>query len=63
MSFNSFAIVDSQRSEVNRVPRYRAHIIASVKIGETNRNFDEWITFERTDKGWILSPGMTRGAR
>jgi hypothetical protein len=62
MSFNSFAIVDSQRSEVNRVPIYRAHIIAGVKIGETNRNFDEWITFERTDKGWILSPGITRGA-
>ena len=63
MSFNNFAVVDSQRSEVNRVPRYRARIIASVKIGETNRNFDEWITFERTDKGWILSPGMTRGGR
>lgn len=62
MSFNSFAIVDSQRSEVNRVPLYRAHIIAGVKIGETNRKLDEWITFERTDKGWILSPGITRGA-
>lgn len=62
MSFNSFAIIDSQRSEVNRVPIYRAHIVAVVKIGETNRNIDEWITFERTDKGWILSPGITRGA-
>jgi hypothetical protein len=63
MSFNSFAVVDSQRSEVNRVPRYRAHIIASVKIGGTNRNLDEWITFERTDKGWIFSPGMIIGGR
>jgi hypothetical protein len=63
MRFNSFAIVDSQRSEVNHVPRYKARIVASVKIGETDRNFDEWITFERTDTGWILSPGMTRGAR
>jgi len=62
MSFNRFSIVDSQRSEVNRVPIYRAHIIASVKIDETNRNLDEWITFERTDKGWILSQGMTGGA-
>jgi hypothetical protein len=56
MRLKSFAIVDSQRSEVDRVPIYKAHIIASVKIGESDRNFDEWITFERTDRGWILSP-------
>ena len=59
MRLNSFAIADSQRSEVNRVSRYAVRIIASVKIGERDRNFDEWITFERTDKGWILSPAMT----
>jgi hypothetical protein len=63
MSFNSFAIADSQRSEVNRVPIYKARIIASVKFGESVKNLDEWITFERTDKGWVLFPGIPGEAR
>jgi hypothetical protein len=63
MRLNSFAIADSQRLEVNRVSIYNARIVASVKIGESERKFDEWITFERTDKGWILSPAMAIGLR